>query len=100
MQKKTITTFSLDKKLTHSLRFLRVCTGKQRFAILALLKKHHAVSVGSIAQALRGDISKISHQLHLLRKEGVVVARKEGKFAYYSLAQPKFFDKLLALTEK
>lgn len=43
-------------------------------------------SVGEIAQSLGLSQSNVSQQLALLRKDGLVQARREGQSIFYSLA--------------
>ncbi len=44
------------------------------------------VCVGAMAAALGMSLSAVSHQLRLLRRLRTVVARREGRHVYYSLA--------------
>ena len=44
------------------------------------------VCVGQLAASLGMTVSAVSHQLRLLRRLRTVVARREGRHVYYSLA--------------
>lgn len=55
--------------------------------------------VCDLAAILEASSSAVSHQLRLLRAKGLVRFRKEGKMAYYSLAD-EHVRQLLALTIK
>lgn len=57
-----------------------------RLQTLVLLSQKSNVCVGDIADVLRLDISAVSHQLGILRKEGLVATKKKGKVVYYSLS--------------
>lgn len=55
---------------------------------IRILQALHATElcVCDLAAILESSSSAISHQLRLLRAKGIVRFRKEGKMAYYSLA--------------
>lgn len=53
--------------------------------------------VCDLASILNVSSSAVSHQLRLLRAQGMVRCRKDGKVAYYSLAD-KYVHHLLAAT--
>lgn len=55
--------------------------------------------VCDLATILEASSSAVSHQLRLLRAKGLVSFRKEGKMAYYSLADDHV-RQLLTLTIK
>jgi ArsR family transcriptional regulator len=59
-----------------------------RFRILNLLAEGE-LCVCDIMQVLNVPQSKISRHLSYLRRSGLVDARKEGLWMYYSLAKPK-----------
>jgi DNA-binding transcriptional ArsR family regulator len=44
-----------------------------------------AKNVGDLAAALDDEIVKVSHHLKVLRKAGLVLASKEGRFVVYQL---------------
>ncbi|WP_310586668.1 autorepressor SdpR family transcription factor [Marinilongibacter aquaticus] len=58
-----------------------------RRSILELLKNGD-MSAGDIANAYNISKPSISHHLDLLKRAGLIKARKEGQFIYYSF-QPK-----------
>ena len=68
-----------------------------RMQILALLALKSSICVGDIADVLRLDISAISHQLQILRKENLVVFKRKGKVVYYGLNPrlPKLVEVIL-----
>jgi len=48
--------------------------------------------VGDMAKALEMPQAEVSRQLALLRNKGVVVARREGVYVYYSLSDSKIVE--------
>lgn len=82
----------LQKEIFHnpeirsSLHLIELLSRDTRLQILVLLGLKTNTCVGDIADVLRLDISAISHQLQILRKEKLVVFKKKGKVVYYSLS--------------
>ncbi len=56
-------------------------------------------SVGALAEALGSDIAGVSQQLAVLRRNGVVVTRREGTTVFYSLRDPGMVE-LLAVARR
>lgn len=68
-------TDGLSKKDKETLALFKVLSGSLRFRILVLLRAHPAgLIVGDIANVLGGSISRISHQLSILKKIKLVTA--------------------------
>jgi ArsR family transcriptional regulator len=63
--------------------FVKVLADETRQSILELLK-HREMSVGEIVACFKLTQPTISHHLGLLRRAGVVLARREGKQVYYT----------------
>ena len=84
----------LEKQAEEAVELL---SKETRLQILYLLKMRNFICVGDISGILRLDISAVSHQLQLLRKERLVTFRKKGKVVYYSLNQslPKIVEEVL-----
>src|SRR3972149_8108665 len=68
-----------------------------RLQILVLLSRKSYICVGDIADVLRLDISAVSHQLQVLRRENLVSFKKRGKVVYYSISKtlPKLVEVVL-----
>ncbi len=64
-----------------------------RLRILQALKTTE-LCVCDLAAILNTSSSAVSHQLRLMRTKGLVRYRKEGKIAYYSLADSYVLDVL------
>ncbi len=72
-------------------------SGEIRLKILFLLGLQSNLCVNDIADILKSNVSGISHQLSILKKEGLVSSRKKQKIVYYALAQklPGFVESAL-----
>ena len=64
--------------------FFKIFGDATRIRILRLLMDQEQ-NVGELADALDMTQSAVSHQLRVLRQNGLVRYRKEGKTVYYSL---------------
>ena len=74
------TTYELD----HLSKLFKLLGDKTRINILWVLNSHE-MCVCDIACVLNMTKSSISHQLAILKKEGIVKSRREGKEIYYKL---------------
>lgn len=74
-----------SEKLAQSTQVLRALTHPLRMKILHFIDKHHSVNVNKIYNTLKLEQSITSQHLKILRINGLVIARKEGKCMYYSL---------------
>lgn len=84
---------SLDsKEVRDYMKTLRVIAGSMRLRILMLLAKAgHPLSVTDISEVMRGTLSRISHQIGILKRHGLVHARRSSRSVFYSLANPKVY---------
>ncbi len=64
---------------------LRALNNKFRQQILKLLEQHHRLTVTEILIHLRLLQSITSQHLSVLRRQGIVITRREGKNIYYEL---------------
>lgn len=65
----------LTKSDRESLALFKVLSGSVRFRILVLLRMYpKGMTVGDISDVLSGSVSRISHQLSILKKAGLVYA--------------------------
>jgi ArsR family transcriptional regulator, lead/cadmium/zinc/bismuth-responsive transcriptional repressor len=69
----------------------KVLSDPTRVKILYALL-HKEICVCDLAAVLEMTDSAVSHQLRLLRDKNMVKFRKEGKMAYYSIANPHVID--------
>lgn len=76
--------------------FLKALAHESRLLILCLLTEGEK-SVGELEELLSQRQSTVSQQLARLRLDGLVLARREGKTIFYSLADEKVQIVLQAL---
>jgi len=60
--------------------------GDERRLCLLVLLAHREMCVSELTERLRDNLPAISQRLKLLRSERIVVARRNGKHVFYSLA--------------
>jgi DNA-binding transcriptional ArsR family regulator len=73
--------------------FFRVLGHPARVRLLQLLRDRE-LTVGALQDALELDSSSTSQHLTALRKEGLVVSRKEGTSVYYRVRDPRTLELL------
>ena len=66
---------------------LKVLANEDRLLLLCQLAKGE-MCVGELEQQLDIHQPTLSQQLGVLRNEGLVATRREGKYIYYSIADP------------
>ena len=80
---------SIEKKVyTLHAKFCKTLAHPKRLEILNLLRNNEK-SVTELVQLSRIPQTSMSQHLALLRENGVVIARREGKNIYYKVADPK-----------
>ncbi|RAI44519.1 ArsR/SmtB family transcription factor [Rhodoplanes roseus] len=81
---------------TEACTLLRALASPHRLMMVcALLERER--SVGELAEALGMRIPNASQHLTLLRKDGLVTARRDGQTVWYAIASPEARDLLTAL---
>ncbi len=78
--------------------FLKAMANRHRLLILCQLVEQER-SVGELADILGIRDSGVSQHLALLRKDGLVAARRDGQTIWYSIASPEARGLLVALYE-
>lgn len=82
----------LDKKIYEMHADLcKVFTSPVRVEVIDILRKGKK-SVNELVELTGLSQSNISQHLHVLREKGVVRTDKEGKYVYYTLANPKISE--------
>lgn len=71
---------------------LRAINHKLRQQIIKLLEEHRKMPVTDIYVKLRLEQSVASQHLAILRRAGIVITEREGKFIYYSLNSRRIAD--------
>jgi DNA-binding transcriptional ArsR family regulator len=81
-------------------QFFSALGNRTRLLVLFCLARAEELCVCDIANALEMNLSTVSHQLRHLRSLGLVDYRREGKMAFYRLAQPRVGDLLASEFEQ
>lgn len=84
---RTTVTFNKEQLKT-SVEMLRALAHPLRLQILEYIDRRGTVNVNKIYQGLRIEQSVTSQHLRIMRLAGVLNARREGKFVYYSIHYP------------
>ena len=74
-------------------RFFKAFADEKRLRILSLLQVRE-MCVCELMVALELTQPTASHHLQILEYSGLVKRRKEGKWAFYSIADPKLLENL------
>jgi DNA-binding transcriptional ArsR family regulator len=82
------------KKSRKQSKYFKALSDEKRIRILKLLTVRE-MCVCELMIALDTTQPNLSHHLKILENQGFVNRRKEGKWAYYSLNNPKYMEQLL-----
>jgi ArsR family transcriptional regulator len=83
------TTVTFNKEhLKTSVEMLRALAHPLRLKILEYIDRQGTVNVNKIYHGLNIEQSVTSQHLRIMRLAGVLNARREGKFVYYSIHYP------------
>ena len=84
--KSTSETLKLDfLRLKKAAMILRALNHKLRQQLLKLIDENEKITVTEIYVNLRLEQSVVSQHLAILRRAGIVLTKREGKFIFYSL---------------
>jgi DNA-binding transcriptional ArsR family regulator len=72
-------------ELRKAVLVLRALNHKLRQKMIALIDQHGSITVSDIYGKLKMEQSVASQHLAILRRAGVVITQREGKFIYYSI---------------
>lgn len=95
-EKTVIDPESLRKAACQAVSALKVLANEDRLLLLCQLSQGE-MSVGELEAALGIRQPTLSQQLGVLRNEGIVHTRREGKRICYSLADPRLLEILQVL---
>jgi DNA-binding transcriptional ArsR family regulator len=88
---KTYKKILADKRVHVRYARLRVVAGPTRYKILVLLgAKPSGMTVSDLAGILSASLSRVSHQMRILRKYGMVASVRRGRTITYSRADRAF----------
>jgi ArsR family transcriptional regulator len=79
-------------------RLLKTLSDETRLKVLRLLSLRE-MCVCELTVALDLTQPTASHHINILKNVGLIRDRKEGKWAFYSVAKPKFVQRLFTLLE-
>lgn len=98
MPQPTVDPERLRQAITEAVTALKVLANPERLLLLCQLSQGEA-SVGELAQRLDIRQPTLSQQLGVLRQDGVVCTRREGKHVIYRVSDPALLD-ILAVLER
>lgn len=78
--------------------FCTIFSSPVRLQIMYLLA-HGEESVGVLAAKLDVSMANISQHLRLMRNQGAVIFRRDGKTVYYRVANYKFVEGMMKVRE-
>ena len=84
-------TLPSDETLEDNAAVLKSLADPTRLKIIYLLKNGE-LCVCEILEAMDRSQSTISHHLNMMKKENILLTRKEGKWIYYRLADENIIE--------
>ncbi|MEA1921295.1 MAG: metalloregulator ArsR/SmtB family transcription factor [Pseudomonadota bacterium] len=78
--------------------FCTIFSSPVRLRIMSILGAGEQ-SVGELAEQLDVSMANVSQHLRLMRNQGAVGFRREGKTVYYRVANPKFIEGMMKVRE-
>lgn len=90
---KLISTIPSGEKIEENYDILRALADPTRLKILYLLKNGELCAC-EIIESMDKSQSTISHHLNILKKEKIIISRKNGKWVNYKLKNPNIMDDL------
>jgi len=72
-------------------RFFMALSCDQRLKLIELMKEGEK-TLSELTETLGVDVSVVSRHLMMLRDLGIVSARREGVYLYFSIADTRIFD--------
>ncbi len=82
--KRTKVTFN-NERLQVSLELVRAVAHPLRLKILDFIDSHGTTNVNTIYSSIKMEQAITSQHLRIMRKAGVLHAKRDGKFVYYSI---------------
>ena len=78
--------------------FCTIFSSPTRLKIMDLLGESE-MSVGALAEQLEVSMANVSQHLRLMRDQGALQFRRDGKTVYYRVANQKFFEGIMKVRE-
>ena len=89
---------SLKQSATKATLFLKALANDDRLLILCYLSQGET-NVGELEKATEISQPTLSQQLSILREEGFVKTRREGKYIYYTLDSQEVVELMKTLAQ-
>lgn len=87
-----------NKNVKETRHILRAPCGPMRFESTLILSKYHeGLAVGELAKLLGSSLSRVSHQLRILKKDKLVEDVREGRNVRYRIAHEHVREHLKSL---
>ena len=78
--------------------FCTIFSSPTRLKIMDILGESE-MSVGALAEQLEVSMANVSQHLRLMRDQGALQFRRDGKTVYYRVANQKFFEGIMKVRE-
>jgi len=78
-----------ESKYEYMAEVFKAFADPTRLMILTLLSENESMCVRKIIDELKKPQPTISHHLNILKKSGIIKARKEGTWNHYYIVNPK-----------
>lgn len=76
------------QKLEKAAEILKTIAHPLRLGVVQLLAEHQELTVSELCEQLEGEQSLISHHLNIMKTNGVLQTRRDGKHIHYSIKIP------------
>lgn len=83
----------------HACELLRILSDPTRFRLLYALSQGES-NVACLAEIVGANPTAVSQHLSKLRLAGIVKARRQGTFMYYTVVDPTLYDIMNAVLDK
>ncbi|NCV38774.1 MAG: ArsR family transcriptional regulator [Betaproteobacteria bacterium] len=87
---------AIRNSASHACSILKLLANEDRLMLLCQLTQGEK-NVGELESATNIQQPTLSQQLTILRKDGIVAIRKDGKFNYYSIASDEVIQVMQTL---
>ncbi len=84
--------FEDETKFENMAEMFKAFSDPTRLMILKLLSENESMCVCNIIEELKKPQPTISHHLNILKKSGIIKARKEGTWNHYFIVDSKVGD--------
>ncbi len=88
-----------ETKYEYMAEIFKAFADPTRLMILKLLSENESMCVCNIIDELKKPQPTISHHLNILKKSGIIRARKEGTWNHYYIVNPKVKDIIAIMDE-